>query len=459
MLSSVKLAMLETSHVGIDSLEQFYKMIFLRLGYETEVFRISSEDESSHNGSGVFEDKPIDVFVSDLSLGKQDTYDGLTVIKKIKRAFPNLLVIANSMTNVTFVEAASHIPSFDLFICKSKMLDKVYQNYILEKLKRLFARNVYLDDYDLDLSKSKFFRKKRGHLQLIDILKIITFTSNNVDESTSVKKIVLSPIFGGYSSSEVYKLSAYTSSNLKCINAVLKISSNKSYIEERENYLKYVKWYLPYTWRPELMGCAETKDYGALCYSFVYNDEVPFKSLTECLRDDDIDKLKIGGNEMEEKIILVQVFGSLSGELWDTYRAGGNGNGGSVAKNLIPKLPDSCLVRECPRNTELKTPYYRIFLGIEIATTVVARSLALYKKFRTLFHAERRETDFRLAMLGVKFKINKESGENGFFVPPTAEKEIDFLFIRESDPTFSYEAKNWNMFFKSFRDHLPMVFE
>ncbi len=187
---------------------------------------------------------------------------------------------------------------------------------------------------------------------------------------------------------------------------------------------------------------------------------------------------------MEEKIILVQVFGSLSGELWDTYRAGGNGNGGSVAKNLIPKLPDSCLVRECPRNTELKTPYYRIFLekkgeneiskeclayfikketenkkGIEIATTVVARSLALYKKFRTLFHAERRETDFRLAMLGVKFKINKESGENGFFVPPTAEKEIDFLFIRESDPTFSYEAKNWNMFFKSFRDHLPMVFE
>ncbi|NOY35683.1 MAG: hypothetical protein GXP44_02060 [bacterium] len=134
---------------------------------------------------------------------------------------------------------------------------------------------------------------------------------------------------------------------------------------------------------------------------------------------------------------------------------------------------------------ELSFPYYRIFLenkkdeiskeclayfigretenkrGTEVATTVVARSLALYKKYKNLFLYERGEdkSDFWLAMLGVRFKIDEKSGENGFFVPPSPEKEMDFLFIRESDPTFSYEAKDWNMYFKSFKDHLPMVFE
>ncbi len=292
-MNTVKLAMLETAHIGVESFEQFYKTIFKRLGYETKVFRVGANDETSHAGSGIFENESIDVFVSDLSLGKQDTYDGLTVIKKIKRIYPNLLVIANSMTNVTFVEAASHIPSFDLFVCKSKMSDKVYQDYIVSKLKGIFKRNVYLDECDLELNKSKLFRKKKDRLQLIDILKSITFTSHNIDEFTAVKRIILSPIFGGYSDSEVFRLSAFTSSNLKCINAVLKVSSNESYLEERDNYLKYVKWYLPYTWRPELIGCAETRDFGALCYSFVYNDEVPFKSLTECLRDKNDEKLEI----------------------------------------------------------------------------------------------------------------------------------------------------------------------
>ena len=58
--------------------------------------------------------------------------------------------------------------------------------------------------------------------------------------------------------------------------------------KEKENYLKYVKWYLPYTWRPELIGYAETKEIGALCYSFIYNDEVSFKSLTEYIKEKDL---------------------------------------------------------------------------------------------------------------------------------------------------------------------------
>jgi len=179
--------------------------------------------------------------------------------------------------------------------------------------------------------------------------------------------------------------------------------------------------------------------------------------------------------------IEIEVYGFLSGKLWEIYQtiSHNNGNGGSVImRSLQGKLPDNCLVRECECNTELLAPYYRIFFdskelskeclavlvkkeegnekGVEIATTIVARSLAFYKKYKNLFLYERGGTDFQLAMLGVKFVVNKSSGENGFFVPPTAEKEMEFCFVQESNPTFLYKAK-WNMYFKSFKDHLPSV--
>lgn len=294
-MSTINVAVLETTTIGKINLECFYKSIFASLGYETKFFNINESDNKSQDGYGVFESESIDVFVSDLSLGKEETYDGLTVIKKIKKAYPSLLVIANSMTNVTFVLAASHIPSFDIFVSKSKMHDETYQKYITGKIKSLFAKNVYLVEFDIDeaLKNSKFFKKTKDRIQLKDMLKSITFTSNNNDASTVVNKVTLSEMSAGYSGSEVYRISAFTQSKLKCINAVIKISTKDNYIEEMGNYLKFVKWYLPYTFRPELIGSAETKDYGALCYSFAYNDEVPFKSLTECLRTGDSAKLEL----------------------------------------------------------------------------------------------------------------------------------------------------------------------
>ncbi len=293
-MSTINVAILETTAIGKENLERFYRSIFNSLGYKAKFHNISENDNKSQDGYGVFERETIDVFVSDLSLGKQDTYDGLTVIKKIKKAYPSLLVIANSMTNVTFTEAASHIPSFDMFVSKSKIHSDTYQKYIAEKLKALFAKNVYLLEFNIDeaLKNSKFFKKTKDRIQLKDMLKSITFTSNNNDASTAVNKVRLTEMSAGYSGSEVYRISAFTQSELKCINAVIKISTKDNYIEEMGNYLKFVKWYLPYTFRPELIGRAETKDYGALCYSFAYNDEEPFKSLTEHLRAGDSDKLR-----------------------------------------------------------------------------------------------------------------------------------------------------------------------
>jgi thiamine kinase-like enzyme len=292
-MNCVKLAILETALQGKTQLEDFYKRVFLRLGYETQVIDLTPIGTNIKDGDKLFQSELIDVFVSDLSLGKTESYEGLRIIQYIKKTYPNLLVIAHSRTNITLSDASRYIPSFDIFVHKTKMHDSKYENYIYTIIKHHFARNIYLNHVEVDLNTSKLFKGSLGKNRIHDILRTITFTSHNIDPSTAVCKIELIPMLGGYSGSEVYKMTAYTEENLKCINAVLKVSDIENYIEEKENYLKYVKWYLPYTWRPELIGFCEMQKFGALCYSFAYNDDIPFKSLTEYLTEGHIEKLEL----------------------------------------------------------------------------------------------------------------------------------------------------------------------
>ena len=287
----VNIMILEMSKKTQASLQDFYVTIFDRLGYDVDIEFLN--DENSQGEPLIADQIACDVFITDLSLGSEKSYDGLSVCKRIKQNNPDVLVIANSRTNVTFAEAASHIPSFDCFVYKPKMLDESYRSYICSEISIKFRKNVFLVSENITLDKSKILKKKNGAIKLESMLRRITFTSHDVSKDDAVSKVELSIVEGGYSGSEVFRMSSYTESGLKCINAVLKISVKEDYYKEKENYLKYVKWYLPYTWRPELIGYAETKEIGALCYSFIYNDEVSFKSLTEYIKEKDLNKLNI----------------------------------------------------------------------------------------------------------------------------------------------------------------------
>ncbi len=264
----------------IKGLTEFYSKLFKELGYQSDI-AVAGVD---HIDINIFEKQVVDVFICDLSFGKDDSYEGLNVIQRIKREYPDLLVIANSSKNITHTTSASKIPSFDIFVHKSKIYDRKYKNYILQRLGELFKRNVY-GKIDFDHSDvTKTFRDDKSKLAIESIIRTITFTSHTADSSTSVDKVILEPLEGGMSGSEVYRLTSYTKNGLQCINSVLKISSPKNAKKEKENYLNYVKWYLPYTWRAELIGFALSKNIGALCYSFVYNDDVKFNSLTHYIK-------------------------------------------------------------------------------------------------------------------------------------------------------------------------------
>ena len=124
------------------------------------------------------------------------------------------------------------------------------------------------------------------------LLRRVTFTTHNADDYTRISKASLFPLRGGYSSSNVFKMQCQTAKGETVINSVLKLSPIENARIEIGNYLNYVKWYLPYTWRPEMLSYAYSKNYGMICYSFAYNDEKLFSSMTEKILEKDKSKIE-----------------------------------------------------------------------------------------------------------------------------------------------------------------------
>ena len=291
MNNTLNIVIHEPSKKSRNSLQLFYENVFNGLGYENLNFIEYNSDVGSSDPSGV--EFPGDVFICDLSLGAMESFDGFKLIHLIRRDYPHLFIIANSSSSVTFAQASAHFPTFDLFVYKSKMYDEEYKRHITREVETKFRTNVYLHFDNINISEINPASTQEEDLvnQIKITLKQITFTTHSPEQNAEITEVTLSELSGGYSGSHVYRMKARTGNGIECINAVLKVSDKEEYNKEKNNYLRYVKWYLPYNWRPELIGYAESKDFGALCYSFVYNDEVSFKSLTEYLIEADYEKL------------------------------------------------------------------------------------------------------------------------------------------------------------------------
>ena len=284
-MGKVQVVMLETNTRAVEGLKAFYAQAFASLGYETDFEVLHSSKNLSQKGSrSIFEEKIVDVFVCDLTLGNLDATDGLTLIHRIKLKYPSLYVVANSWTNLEVRQYASRVPNFDLFVLKSQMNDVAYVDYVQHKLETDFRRNVHLHVDFANSELAEEFGHTHHRIALEAILRSITFVSHRCDETTAVAYVRLEPIGGGKSGSQVYRMYARTPGGLDCTHAVLKLSKTKVTRDEVANYLRYVKWYLPYTWRPEMMGYGSWEPWGGVCYAFVYNDASPFHTLTHHLQ-------------------------------------------------------------------------------------------------------------------------------------------------------------------------------
>jgi hypothetical protein len=294
-MKNVNILYIESTEMGspsLDTYKELIKSIFNSLNYEANIEIYCKKQPSDNDINSIIDNKKIDVIFCDITLGSDTDVLGLRIIKKLKTEYPEIVVCGISGKEITYWDTTDrkNLPSFDLFIHKVRHKEQEYKEYIINEMRRIFCSNTEIEISCEDLSKEEeafvnnpFFTR---------LLKLITFTTHESSVGTKVKTIILSSTKGGYSSSYVFKMCCQTANGEKVINSVLKCSKKEYAIQEMNNYKNYVKWYLPYTWRPEVLSCAFGKEYGIICYSFAYNAEKAFSSITDKIEFFDSIKVK-----------------------------------------------------------------------------------------------------------------------------------------------------------------------
>lgn len=278
-------------HQDYITAEHFLREAFGRIGYEPKISRLKAEDLGNlATPKNIFSSEGFDVFASDISLGDTKNRIGLTVIREVKERWPDLYVIGISNSHVSYQDVSNKVPTFDVFVYKPMISDKPYFNYVTGLIRDGFRRNIFVQ-LDPTSSLDDELQKGAALKEVESIVKQITFTSHSADRSTVVSRVVLDRLEGGFSISKVYRLRAFTAADLACIHAVLKISKPEAAQREFENYMNYIDWYLPYTWRPDLLGKAFTRRWGAVCYAFAYGEGVPFQSLNSVIEAKEVDRV------------------------------------------------------------------------------------------------------------------------------------------------------------------------
>jgi hypothetical protein len=302
MMKKVNILYIECAAMGNPSLNDykaFIVSIFQAVNHEAYI-EIYDQKPDRKNIARIIDDKKIDVIICDLSLGTtmNENSLGLTLVKELKTEFPEIVICGISGKDIGYRDTTNpkNLPTFDLFISKVRYTEEKYKDYIIEEMRRIFRSNTEIEIIKdgLTVEEEKFVDQPF----FIRLLKLITFTTHESGPGTNIKTVTLSSTSGGYSSSFVFKMSCQTANGEKVINSILKCSRIKYAHQEMNNYLNYVKWYLPYTWRPEVLSCAFGKDYGMICYSFAYNAEKAFSSITDKIKTADYGKV----DEAIEKI-------------------------------------------------------------------------------------------------------------------------------------------------------------
>lgn len=285
-MNKLSVVMLEPSKQAHPTLSDEYKKFFSKSGYETEITCVCHEEELIDK----LETTIVDVVISDLFLKNED-FAGLIVVQSVKTNFPDVFCIGNSGKNIGYRQTTSKLPTFDMFIDKFGLIGnrKYYIDAMVKEFLAKFKRNtgICIDP------NSKLPDELKNNNELHSLLSQVTFVSHKQDTYINGRNILLTPLSGGKSGSHVFKMIAKNpESNISSVPAVLKISKRKYAEEELENYNRFVKWILPYSWRVDLLGVGFTKSYGAVCHSFVLSGREEFDSLTHFISYGKVDVVK-----------------------------------------------------------------------------------------------------------------------------------------------------------------------
>lgn len=292
----LKVVVIDSTQDLISKLESRYQEIFEIAGYAATFFGATSEGEARK----LFDSKWPHVVICDMSLGQES--DGLLVLRNVSRDFPDLFRILASRNEYSPRNIFAKKAFFDMYFDKGELIgvNPTYVKHCANEFLRLFRINTNLKIEDAGSAYKTDYKDKQELRELNSLLAQVTFTGHDSDTQITPDTVRISKLAGGFSGSKVYRFNTFNStSKLESVPAVLKVSEKEWATAEINNYNKFVKWGLPYTWRVDILGSGISKKFGAVAYSFVPGEQgVDFNSLTYYLERGDFET----ANHVVEKI-------------------------------------------------------------------------------------------------------------------------------------------------------------
>jgi hypothetical protein len=231
-----------------------------------EVIRASTRDDLQ----ALMKSRPHVVFCDNdhKDLGPQE---GVYQISRLKPHHPDTVFCLVTREAFHTRSLASYTPNPDVLVYKAQLGTTAYDHY----LGRIFRRQIRRSPMppvmsQLDFKKDGPSHRERHILQpeeLHSILEQVVDAEGVPVLAFEFKSAELEVIKGGFSGSGVYSLNVTREDGRSNIPAILKISERERATHEFENFLKFVKWRLPYIWRVDVLGTAYTGNFGAICYS------------------------------------------------------------------------------------------------------------------------------------------------------------------------------------------------
>lgn len=226
------------------------------------------------------------ILICDNKVAKQEAW-GQIFISKMKDILPETVMCLLTRETLKCHQFGLRRPNPDLIIDKGHLAgEPQYRDFVVDQL---LAKIKLLSDIDIDWTESfeeifAKFKDSRGKRaskeEVISLIEQCLFDGN---VNRPRKRVTIDRLAGGRSGSVV--LNCRISGDISYgITGVIKISRAAEARKEFENYNRFVKWVLPYTWKVEVLGTGVTESLGAICYSFAFDGDGKPNSCTDLLR-------------------------------------------------------------------------------------------------------------------------------------------------------------------------------
>lgn len=300
------IVVLDDSHEDAENVSRSLLQCFLREDIHIKIETITRASELP----ALLSTHP-DVVVCDVSLAGGDDIKGLELIQNFKRRHPHIAFAAMT-ANLDQLAKIDQIEVTPDFILPKNLLLPVVDEQFAKRLISLILQSTRQNRHltismssEIEAALKRTFNwQQKFERETVDCLIRQVFSTNvlpasaAVDFEVSPEQVNLAPSIiehveirefeTGRSGSSVFLAIPTVSGQEHDVSVVLKFCDGDSFVQELRNYVRYVKWTLPYSWRVDVLGVGyASRKYGVIGYSLAFAGSSDAQTLLKSLEAGD----------------------------------------------------------------------------------------------------------------------------------------------------------------------------